>query len=58
MNSDHDKEVSGADALATFFGQFGEPDVYTRILLEVLFEELLGIKNAEAKDGVNGSANH
>mgnify|MGYP005648080145 CR=1 FL=1 len=30
----------GADALKGFLAQFGEPDVYTKVLLEVLFEEL------------------
>tara|TARA_Y100000034_G_scaffold38278_2_gene47036 strand:+ start:16108 stop:16353 length:246 start_codon:yes stop_codon:yes gene_type:complete len=30
----------GADALKDFLAQFGEPDIYTRILLEVIFEEL------------------
>ena len=30
----------GADALKDFLAQFGEPDVYTQVLLEVLFEEL------------------
>ena len=30
----------GADALKDFLTQFGEPDIYTQTLLEVLFEEL------------------
>jgi len=29
------------DALESFMEQFGAPDIYNRILLEVLFEELL-----------------
>lgn len=31
----------GADALKDFLAQFGEPDIYTQTLLEVIFEELL-----------------
>lgn len=30
----------GADALKEFFTQFGKPDIYTQILLEVILEEL------------------
>lgn len=30
----------GADALKEFLAQFGEPDIYTQVLFEVLFEEL------------------
>jgi hypothetical protein len=29
------------NALESFMDQFGTPDIYNRILLEVLFEELL-----------------
>ena len=31
----------GADALKDFLAQFGEPDVYTQVLLGIIFEELL-----------------
>ena len=30
----------GADALTEFLAQFGEPDIYTKVLFEVIFEEL------------------
>jgi len=30
----------GADALKSFLEQFGEPDIYTQVLFEVIFEEL------------------
>jgi len=30
----------GADALKDFLKQFGEPDVYTQVLLGIIFEEL------------------
>lgn len=34
------KGEMGADALKEFFTQFGKPDIYTQILLEVILEEL------------------
>lgn len=31
----------GAEAFKSFLDQFGKPDIYTQVLLEVIFEELL-----------------
>lgn len=42
MESDQDKIALGKQAMGEFFGQFGN-DIYAKILLEVLFEELYGV---------------
>jgi hypothetical protein len=38
-NSDEDEAKLGEETLAAFFNQF-EKDIYTKLVLEVLFEEL------------------
>lgn len=40
-----DKATEGAEALETFLNQFGEPCVYSRVLLEELFRILLSRKD-------------
>ena len=54
MSLDQDKKA-GVDALSDFFKQFGPPDVYNKILLEVLLEELFGINSddKEVKNEIN-----
>ena len=45
MNNSHEDEGKLADeTLAAFFSQF-DKDVHTKLVLEVLFEELLNAKN-------------
>jgi hypothetical protein len=36
-----DKEQEMSDALEAFFGQFGKVDMYTSIVLEEFFKELM-----------------
>jgi hypothetical protein len=38
--SDQDKAKKGAEALESFFEQFGDPDSYNKLVLEILFEEM------------------
>lgn len=42
----------GLEAIGEFFQQFGAPDVYTLVLMEILFQELMNISDEEA-DGQN-----
>lgn len=44
METDQDKMALGKQVFGDFFQQFGN-DVYSRIMLEVLFEELFGINS-------------
>lgn len=37
----HNEAISGTDAFKIFATEFGPNDVYTRIILEVLLEELM-----------------
>lgn len=41
MNKPRDEAIAGTDAFRVFAQQFGPDDVYTRIILEILLEELL-----------------
>lgn len=43
-----DKDKTAFDTVQSFFGQFGEDDVVTRIVLEELFKELYGENTTEA----------
>jgi len=52
-SSDQEKARLGAETLGSFFSQFGPPDVYTQILLEVLFEMLLEPTKSQAATQVN-----
>lgn len=38
-----EKAKLGAESLNCFFSQFGEPDIYLTILLEVFMEELFSV---------------
>lgn len=38
--TDQEKLKKSEEALIAFFGQFGEPDIYVQVFLEVLFEEI------------------
>jgi len=40
--SDEEKLKLADDALRTFFDQLGPNDIYKKVLLEVLFEEMFG----------------
>ena len=42
--TDEQKLVAAADTLNTFFDGLGPNDIYKRIFLEVLFEEIYGEK--------------
>jgi len=45
MREENDPETSGkdaGDALEAFFGQFGQLDVYSSLVLEEFFRELMG----------------
>jgi len=39
--SDKEKAAAARAGLLSFLGQFGEPDPYNKIVLEVLFEEMI-----------------
>jgi hypothetical protein len=41
MNKNHNEANAGTNAITTFVKSFGPDDIYTSIILEVLFEELL-----------------
>jgi len=41
MNKNHNEAIAGANAFQAFAKEFGPDDVYTRIILEILLEELL-----------------
>lgn len=41
MNKNHNEAISGTNAFQAFAKEFGPDDVYTRIFLEILLEELL-----------------
>lgn len=42
--TDEQKLMAAADTLNAFFDSLGHNDIYKRILLEVLFEEIYGEK--------------
>tara|TARA_Y100000034_G_scaffold3535_1_gene4278 strand:+ start:6702 stop:6935 length:234 start_codon:yes stop_codon:yes gene_type:complete len=44
---DKQKTVKAVKGANDFFGQFGEPDIYVRTVLEVFLEELMGGKKNE-----------
>jgi len=46
MQSPEEKQC--LETWGAFFGQFGAPDPYTKIVLEVFFEELYGTRHQEA----------
>lgn len=41
--NEQEKSKLGADSVHSFLNQFGEPDEYVTILLEVLMEELFNV---------------
>jgi len=55
MTEEDQKTQEAAVALNAFFTQFGTPDIYTNIVLEVLFEEIYGktVMVHECKSGVD-----
>lgn len=58
MVNNDDAKV-GTDAFRSFFQQFGPDDVYTRIIIEVLLEELLKKDtNTSIKEIKNGERNN
>jgi hypothetical protein len=55
MKNNYDEAAASTDAFRAFVKQFGPmDDPYNRVVLEVLLEELLGVKVKEEK---NGNAN-
>lgn len=36
------KEKEASETMAAFFKQFGEPDLHSKIVLEMLFKEIYG----------------
>ena len=44
MNKNHNEAVTGANALQIFAKEFGQDDVYNRIIVEEILKALLGFK--------------
>lgn len=60
MNKNHNEAVAGMNAFQIFSKQFGPDDIYTRIILEVLFEEILNqsYHSKEKEENKNATENH
>lgn len=41
MADNHNEAIAGVNAFKAFAEQFGDDNIYTRIIIEVLLEELL-----------------
>ena len=54
MKNNHNEATAGTDAFKSFFQQFGPDDIYTRIIVEVLLEELL-LNSRQKEKKENGS---
>lgn len=55
MDSNQEKAKLGAEAINAFLAQFEPHDIYSKIVLEVLFEELYGINSDDNKE-LNGTS--
>lgn len=60
MTKQQDEVGIATDAFKAFAQQFGPDDVYTRIILEVILEELFNVSNnilEESKENQDGTNN-
>jgi len=49
MKNHHEIAESGVQALQAFAAEFGSDDAFTRLVMEVIFEELFNVENYKSE---------